>query len=315
MGNSSGRRSDRRRARGFARDTGIADDAVLFGVFGGLTPEKRIPQVLAALRALRAARAGGAAAARRRRRPRTTTSRPTSPRSGLHGSRHAHRLPRHGRRPHRSPRRLRRQPQPALAHRARNLRRLAARARRRRADDHHGSRPPRRRCLRWIRGRGRPTSIATPNAHTARARSRLRRHRHPRRGSFASPGHAPAGAGRGRCGTQLGRAGAGVVGARALGRGDGGRLRARHARGAARPAILATRATSHSCPRTCAPTGTRGCMRCWRRSAIEAPFEQDDITLNGDPLRHRRRDTIIEAPRAARDRSARASRSNATSSS
>ena len=31
---------------------GIADDAVVFGCFGGLTPEKRIPQVLAALRAI-----------------------------------------------------------------------------------------------------------------------------------------------------------------------------------------------------------------------------------------------------------------------
>ncbi|HEX9367917.1 MAG TPA: glycosyltransferase family 4 protein [Vicinamibacterales bacterium] len=32
---------------------GIADDAVVFGCFGGLTPEKRIPQILAAFRALR----------------------------------------------------------------------------------------------------------------------------------------------------------------------------------------------------------------------------------------------------------------------
>jgi glycosyltransferase involved in cell wall biosynthesis len=31
---------------------GIAEDTVLFGVFGGLTPEKRIPQILAAFRAL-----------------------------------------------------------------------------------------------------------------------------------------------------------------------------------------------------------------------------------------------------------------------
>ena len=31
---------------------GIAEDAVLFGVFGGLTPEKRIPQILAAFRAI-----------------------------------------------------------------------------------------------------------------------------------------------------------------------------------------------------------------------------------------------------------------------
>ena len=31
---------------------GIAEDAVLFGVFGGLTPEKRLPQILAAFRAL-----------------------------------------------------------------------------------------------------------------------------------------------------------------------------------------------------------------------------------------------------------------------
>ena len=33
------------------RRYGIASDAVLFGVFGGLTPEKRVPQVLAAFRA------------------------------------------------------------------------------------------------------------------------------------------------------------------------------------------------------------------------------------------------------------------------
>jgi glycosyltransferase involved in cell wall biosynthesis len=43
------RRSARKRVRA---DLGIADDGVLFGVFGGLTPEKRIPQVLAAMRAL-----------------------------------------------------------------------------------------------------------------------------------------------------------------------------------------------------------------------------------------------------------------------
>lgn len=43
------RASARRRIR--ARH-GIPDDAIVFGVFGGLTPEKRIPQVLRALRAL-----------------------------------------------------------------------------------------------------------------------------------------------------------------------------------------------------------------------------------------------------------------------
>jgi glycosyltransferase involved in cell wall biosynthesis len=31
---------------------GIADDAVVFGCFGGLTPEKRVPQILAAMRAI-----------------------------------------------------------------------------------------------------------------------------------------------------------------------------------------------------------------------------------------------------------------------
>lgn len=41
-----------RRARG-RRTHGIAEDAVLFGVFGGLTPEKRLPQVLRAFAALR----------------------------------------------------------------------------------------------------------------------------------------------------------------------------------------------------------------------------------------------------------------------
>src|SRR6185369_15723618 len=39
------------RARIRARH-GIAEDAVLFGVFGGLTPEKRLPQILAAFRAM-----------------------------------------------------------------------------------------------------------------------------------------------------------------------------------------------------------------------------------------------------------------------
>jgi glycosyltransferase involved in cell wall biosynthesis len=40
-------------ARGRVRSQyGIAEDAVLFGVFGGLTPEKRIPQILGAFRAL-----------------------------------------------------------------------------------------------------------------------------------------------------------------------------------------------------------------------------------------------------------------------
>jgi glycosyltransferase involved in cell wall biosynthesis len=34
------------------RKHGIASDAVVFGVFGGLTPEKRLPQILAAFRAL-----------------------------------------------------------------------------------------------------------------------------------------------------------------------------------------------------------------------------------------------------------------------
>jgi glycosyltransferase involved in cell wall biosynthesis len=43
------KRTARRRIRA---TYGIADDAVLFGVFGGLTPEKRIPQVLAAFTAI-----------------------------------------------------------------------------------------------------------------------------------------------------------------------------------------------------------------------------------------------------------------------
>lgn len=44
---------ERQAARRRVRATlGLADDAVLFGLFGGLTPEKRIPQVLAAMRAL-----------------------------------------------------------------------------------------------------------------------------------------------------------------------------------------------------------------------------------------------------------------------
>jgi glycosyltransferase involved in cell wall biosynthesis len=49
------RLSDDRIARARARvrsSYGIADEAVLFGVFGGLTPDKRIPQILDALAAL-----------------------------------------------------------------------------------------------------------------------------------------------------------------------------------------------------------------------------------------------------------------------
>ena len=42
-----------RRARSQVRATyGISDDAVVFGVFGGLTPEKRLPQVLDAIAAI-----------------------------------------------------------------------------------------------------------------------------------------------------------------------------------------------------------------------------------------------------------------------
>ena len=56
--------------------------------FGGLTPEKRLPQILAAFRATAAARARGAPAARRRAARRTTTSPPTSPRTGCSRPRH-----------------------------------------------------------------------------------------------------------------------------------------------------------------------------------------------------------------------------------
>ena len=46
--------SDRARARREVRvQYGIASDEVVFGVFGGLTPEKRLPQILAAFRATR----------------------------------------------------------------------------------------------------------------------------------------------------------------------------------------------------------------------------------------------------------------------
>src|SRR6185436_19671380 len=38
--------------RGVRSRYAIAEDAVLFGVYGGLTPEKRLPQILTAFRAL-----------------------------------------------------------------------------------------------------------------------------------------------------------------------------------------------------------------------------------------------------------------------
>ena len=97
--------------------------------FGGLTPEKRIPQVLAAFAGDRCRMPRRRGCCSPARRPRTTTCTPTSPRAASadrvivtgyletdDGS-------------HRSPRGLRRQPQPALADRRRNVRRLAARAR------------------------------------------------------------------------------------------------------------------------------------------------------------------------------------------
>ena len=120
----------------------IAEDAVLFGVFGGLTPEKRLPQILAAFRALLphapAARLllAGAPAAHYDVVADVAAARAPGPR-------HADGLPRHGRRRHRSRRRVRRDAQPALADRARNLRPVAPRPRGRQSDSHHGPRPSR----------------------------------------------------------------------------------------------------------------------------------------------------------------------------
>ena len=51
MVSDTARQEDRARIRG---QHGIPADAVVFGVFGGLTPEKRIPQILAAFAATRA---------------------------------------------------------------------------------------------------------------------------------------------------------------------------------------------------------------------------------------------------------------------
>ena len=105
-------------ARGSAarRRLGIPDEAVVFGCFGGLTPDKRLPQILDAFAAIRASipsarllLAGPEAAhydlvadVRRHR---------------LEDAVDAHRLSRIRRRAHRRHRRQRRDAEPALAHR------------------------------------------------------------------------------------------------------------------------------------------------------------------------------------------------------
>ena len=134
-------RREPRRGGGCASRYGIAEDAVLFGVFGGLTPEKRLPQILDAFRALLPLRARRAPAARRRAGG-ALRHRRRHRRARTRGPRHADRLPRDGRGADRSPRRLRRDAEPALADRARNVGPVAARARRRPGDDHHRPRPP-----------------------------------------------------------------------------------------------------------------------------------------------------------------------------
>jgi hypothetical protein len=136
---------------------GIPTEAVLFGVFGGLTPEKRLPQILDAFRAvLRPAHPPRLLLAGRR--PRTTMSPPTSPRADsrshvtLTGYLEDDRTDRRHRR-------LRRRAEPAVADGARGLGPLAARAGGRRPDRHARSR-----------------------AHLARAGARS-----PERGSRRSP--------------------------------------------------------------------------------------------------------------------------------
>ena len=116
------------RAARCAAATASRSDAVVFGCFGGLTPEKRMPQILAAMAAI----APHAPTARlllggRRAAHYDVHADIAAPASA--GSRHRHRLSGERRGPDRSSRRLRRQPEPALADRPRDLRPLAARPR------------------------------------------------------------------------------------------------------------------------------------------------------------------------------------------
>jgi glycosyltransferase involved in cell wall biosynthesis len=190
----------------------IAEEAVLFGVFGGLTPEKRLPQILAAFRALL---------------PHAPTARLLLAGASAPYYDIAADIARRGLADHvtltgyldtdesltRSPRRLRRDAEPALADRARNVRSLAPRPRRRPGDVRSRTSSISRMCLRWIRGRGRCRMPGIGDRGSGRPRGsasalstdprspvpdlRLRRHRHPRRGSLLAPRDATPGR---RCG-------------------------------------------------------------------------------------------------------------------
>ena len=174
---------------------GIAEDAVLFGVFGGLTPEKRIPQILRGVPRAPAARAGGAAAARRRargplrRRGRYRRATASTDRVTLTGYLRADaELTDHL----------------AACDVSLNLRWPTARETsgpwlRALAAGSATSSPTSSTwgtCPRWTRGRGRAESSEAARRGCCEAPSDLRRHRHPRRGPFAAPGDAAAGGGR-----------------------------------------------------------------------------------------------------------------------
>ncbi|PYR93727.1 MAG: hypothetical protein DMF84_07920 [Acidobacteria bacterium] len=203
--------ASRHRVRGAL---GLADDTIVFGIFGGLTPEKRIPQALAALKAVlphapdaRLLLAGAPADH-------------YDVRADIAAQGIENRVVITG----------------YLAPDARNLRTLAPCSRRSPRDGHHGSRPPRGRpvarsedvggeCLRdaerGTRGARRKRSRKsihqrltsagfriphpapgfriphpTPRIPTGRTRSGQRSDRHPRRRSLAAPGDAAA---RDRC--------------------------------------------------------------------------------------------------------------------
>ena len=283
---------------------GIAEDAVLFGCFGGLTPEKRLPQILAALPRDRAARAARAPAARGAPAAHYDVAADIAA-HGLAGSRHADRLSR-----------ARRDLTDHLAacDVTLNLRWPTAR---------ETSGP-------WLRAlaAGSPTIITDlvhlgdvpsldPRTWTAKTAGRgarredrgtrlRRRHGDPgrssHRGSRPRASHPPSAPSASpstsstkttrcgwrcggwrrmrRCAQRLGRAARDWWAARAFARGDGGRLRARHARRRRHVPIRAVDCPAHMRnpgDRQLARRSARGALR---RRGSGVPVT---ITLNGDP--------------------------------